>query len=66
VKACGDNLVSLCVYGSAVRGGFAPDTSDVDAKAARTKLQAALSDLKSQDMNTDTPRKKRKKSAQLK
>lgn len=43
------------------------DTSDADANAARTKLQAALSDLKSQDANTDTPRvKKRKQSAKLK
>ncbi|MBK5255336.1 MAG: nucleotidyltransferase domain-containing protein [Vicinamibacteria bacterium] len=28
--ACGSNLASLCVYGSAVRGGFVEGTSDVD------------------------------------
>lgn len=29
-KSCGANLAALCVYGSAVRGGFVAGTSDVD------------------------------------
>lgn len=29
-KACGSNLASLCVYGSAARGGFVEGESDVD------------------------------------
>ena len=29
-KACGANLVTLCVYGSAARGGYVPGISDID------------------------------------